>query len=54
MSETSEHGIAITVNDKPLELNAFASAIVANIVDAMVQSLRTEGEVRTIVITRRR
>jgi hypothetical protein len=46
--------VRITVNGRPLELNLFAATITANLVDALVDSLRTEGEVRQVVITRER
>ena len=54
MVNTAPHSVSVRINDRPLELNAFASTIIANLVDAIVQSLRTEGEIRTIVIERNR
>ena len=46
--------VKIMINGRPLELNLFAATIIANLVDALIESLRTEGEVRQVVITRER
>lgn len=42
--------ISILINDKKLEINQFTNNIVANSISAMVKSLKTEDEVKTIDI----
>jgi hypothetical protein len=44
--------VAIAVNGNKLDLNPFVATIVANMVDAIIDSLKTEGEIHKIVITR--
>lgn len=48
----SQSRVAITINGSKLDLNPFVTTIVANIVDAIVGSLKTDEEIREIVITR--
>jgi len=53
MNNPDQHSsVAITANGNKLDLNPFVATIVANMVDAIVDSLRTEGEIHEIVITR--
>jgi len=52
MNNPDQHSsVAITVNGNKLDLNPFVATIVANMVDAIVDSLKTEGEIHEIVIT---
>lgn len=46
----SEGKTTILINDKPLEINHFTTNIVANSIKAMVNSLKTEDNVKTIDI----
>jgi molybdopterin-guanine dinucleotide biosynthesis protein B len=41
---------AILINDKPLEINRFTENIVTNTIKAMINSLKTEDDVKTIDI----
>ena len=46
----SEGKTSILINDKPLEINNFTESIVTNSIKAMVGSLKTENNVKTIDI----
>ena len=53
MNNSDQHSsVAVTANGKTLEINPFVAKIVANLVDAIVDSLKTEGKIHEIVITR--
>lgn len=55
MKTSEQHfSVAITANGKKLDLNPFVATIVANIIDAIVDSLKTEGKIHEVVITRMR
>ena len=54
MPPSAPPNVTITINGRPLELNPFATTIVANLVDALIDSLHTEGEIKQVVITRER
>lgn len=48
--EKSEGKTSILINDKPLEINQFTEDLVTNSIKAMVKSLKTEDNVKTIDI----
>ncbi len=53
MNTPDQHSsVAIQVNGIQLDLNPFVSTMVANVIDAIVDSLRTQGDIREIKITR--
>jgi hypothetical protein len=44
--------LSIAINGEEVELNAFVTRLIGNLVDAIIASLNTKGEAGNIVITR--